>query len=435
MKQLFSSFEKFLFYFLIFLLPTQLGLHFWPDFSKISGIRIDYLSPTVYFTDVLIIMLFGVWMSKKFPILKKSLIHNYLFIILVIFLIFNILLSSFIPGGFYFLWKFLEMSFLVFYIRDKEKTEMQIRNFILILFGSAVVQSVIAIIQFVKQGSVGGILYFLGERTFTGSTPGIANASVGGELVLRPYGTFPHPNVLAGFLLIVVMVEVFLLIKHNNQKTRSKKQEFISSLWLTVCCLIISSVALFLTMSRIAIGFLILVLGSWFIARFRKTKHRIVGVVLFALVILFGLSTSIGARFVEFSLGDESVVQRQILAEKSMEMIRANFLFGVGLGNFIPTLSTLQNRLMVGTQLQPVHNIFLLVFAETGVVGFGFFIYFLGKTFEHVLKRRQMLFVGLLTVILTIGLFDHYFLTLQQGQLILALVLGLCWSRIRDDKV
>src|SRR5476649_2203358 len=52
-----TQFSKLLSYLLIFLLPTQLGIHFWPNFSLLLGIRVDYLSPTLYVTDVVILSL------------------------------------------------------------------------------------------------------------------------------------------------------------------------------------------------------------------------------------------------------------------------------------------------------------------------------------------------------------------------------------------
>src|SRR5476651_2543095 len=46
------------FYLLILFLPTQLGKHFWPNFSFVYGIRVDYLSPTIYISDILFVLLF-----------------------------------------------------------------------------------------------------------------------------------------------------------------------------------------------------------------------------------------------------------------------------------------------------------------------------------------------------------------------------------------
>ena len=69
----------------------------------------------------------------------------------------------------------------------------------LAVFGEAI----LAISQFIKGGTLG--LWILGERTFTISTPGIAKFDFYGREFLRPYATFPHPNVLAGFILTVCM--------------------------------------------------------------------------------------------------------------------------------------------------------------------------------------------------------------------------------------
>jgi len=56
-----------LFKLIIFFLPTQLGLHFWPNFAFIRGVRFDYFAPTVYFTDVLLFLLIVnfILISKK----------------------------------------------------------------------------------------------------------------------------------------------------------------------------------------------------------------------------------------------------------------------------------------------------------------------------------------------------------------------------------
>ena len=52
MKNLVERLEKiFLIGFLV-TIPTQLGLHFWPEWSKVAGIRVDYLSPVLYLTDI-----------------------------------------------------------------------------------------------------------------------------------------------------------------------------------------------------------------------------------------------------------------------------------------------------------------------------------------------------------------------------------------------
>src|SRR3989344_4528231 len=48
------------------LLPVQLGKHFWPAFSLVHGVRSDYLAPTVYLTDIILMFLAGSYLIEKF---------------------------------------------------------------------------------------------------------------------------------------------------------------------------------------------------------------------------------------------------------------------------------------------------------------------------------------------------------------------------------
>ena len=119
--------------------------------------------------------------------------------------------------------------------------------------------------------------------------------------------------------------------------------------------------------------------------------------------------------------------------ESSLQMIKAHPVFGVGLNNFLVNLPEFQKTHNSVFSLQPVHNIYLLVLAETGIIGFGAFMWLLFKTYYKVKSQKlkvkssiQNSKVLILSIVLILGLFDHYFLTLQQGQLLLAFVLGYC---------
>ena len=78
---------------------------------------------------------------------------------------------------------------------------------------------------------------------------------------------------------------------------------------------------------------------------------------------------------------------------------------------------------------QPVHNIYLLVAAETGILGFAVFILFLGFIANTVwrkgLNKISATLFTILSAFLFIGFFDHYLLTIQQGRLLFFLVAGL----------
>ena len=444
--------ENYIFYLLILFLPTQLGKHFWPDFSFIAGLRIDYLSPTIYFTDVLIGSLFGIWLIKQMlngqmvKLFKKTMQpYNYIAIAALMFVVVNFYLTGEVLKTLYFALKIFEISFVAYYTAKFMSRKKVFENSVFVFAGGIFFQSFLAIAQFVNQKSIGGVLYYFGERTFNGSTAGIANASLNGELVLRPYATFPHPNVLAGYLVVVMTIMLFSLsFRNSNQEARGKKHEVRVMNWLSpalilnslflvrISALILGTIALFLSMSRIGILLWVFILGYFFIKKI-NIRTFIIGVFL---SILFLMLSPLGARFTQVALTDDAIAQRLSLINASFQMIASSPLFGVGLFNFIPTLLLIQQPLTIGTYLQPVHNIFLLVAAETGLIGLGFFGWFLWKTLQRIRNQesgiREILYI-LFTVILITGMFDHYWITLQQGQLLFAFVIGLCWANYKTS--
>src|SRR6266542_2212573 len=56
----------------LFLLPTQLGKHFFFDFSYISAVRIDYLAPTLFLTDIIALLLIVLNIKNIFFIFKNK---------------------------------------------------------------------------------------------------------------------------------------------------------------------------------------------------------------------------------------------------------------------------------------------------------------------------------------------------------------------------
>jgi O-antigen ligase len=412
--------RSFFFSLALLFLPTQLGKHFWPSFSIISGIRVDYLSPTLYLTDIFIFLLFVSWLlsisnkswRKVFSIkyYVSSTFTYWQISLFVFWLILGVAFSSHPLAGMYGVVKLSEFGFFGWYVSQ----EKQVFSKIVSCFSvGLVIESVIAFLQFYFKRSIGGVFYFLGERFFTSDTPGIANASINGELILRPYATFPHPNVLAGFLLLSITLILFSM--HSGKK------------WLLVLC---GTVALFLTLSRLPIvlwiGIVCFYLSRFFATGFKK----IVSVVVVLVTVLFLFPTPLFHRFSELSLSDQTISDRLTLISFSLSVITKQPLLGVGFYNFLYNLASTQLHKQFFF-VQPVHNIYLLIAAETGIVGLLFFLWFLYKTFSQVMNKKKFYdfrFV-LLASILIIGFFDHYFVTLQQGQLLFAAVLGLCWNK------
>jgi len=236
---------KALLYFLFFFIPIQLGRHFWFDWSYKLGVRVDYLSPTVFFTDILVLLIIAVFMVKnqKLPTRNryaqsvaggkvKSLIKSlklrkisFLPRFIVILLILAVNWWVFVVGEnpWLFAYNFLRLGLLglLGYIIAKTFTKKDFPQIIKVLNWALILQVSLAAYQVVVERSAD--LWILGERSFSIITPGIARfLAPGGQLLLRGYGTFPHPNVLGGFCLLMLSANVFLFLSKFTTKVKEK---------------------------------------------------------------------------------------------------------------------------------------------------------------------------------------------------------------------
>jgi hypothetical protein len=416
-----------LFFLLLVLLPTQLGLHFWPQWAHLLGRRIDYLSPTLYVTDVLTIFVLLSWFVERFPrimnhelgIMRKMrrklslssfIIHNSLFTLLILFVVFNIWFAT-SPWVAVYKWvKVAEFVGLGWYI-IKTRPDLSWVTFPLSI--GVLYSSVLAITQFILQHSVGGPLWLLGERSFTVTTPGVARLDVP-QLLLRPYATFPHPNVLGGFLAVLLPV-----MMHNT-----KRKKLYDLLTITVGLL-----ALCITFSRSAwiVGGVAIALSS---ARIMNYEFRIMKKALFAgfvlFIILYSLFMIQGSLTIQRT--DESFERRIELNQAAIRIWQHSPLVGAGLGNFLVELPKFTDAREVNF-LQPTHNIYLLLLSETGMVGLVLFLWLVWRgILGNADNKGNMRRISLI-VLLVLGLVDHYPVTLQQGQLLLTVVIGLVLQR------
>ncbi|MFC1789883.1 O-antigen ligase family protein [Patescibacteria group bacterium] len=394
---------------LILLLPVQIGKHFWPSFAYLWSLPIDYFSPTLYLTDVLIL---GAVFFKILDCLKKKKLEQkfnvkgkrVLFKVVAClgFLFFNLLIADNWGLALYKIGKFTEFLLLGIYILFKNQSLKDFRR--LVIF-PIIYSSLIAWGQFYKQASLGGWFWWLGERVFSLQTPGIAKSVVGSKMFLRSYATFPHPHLLASFLLVCLVLVVPVL-------TRRK----------TLFLLLIVIPAIVFTFSRYTWLTCLLLGGGLLIKKTWRTRFFIP---LLIVVIVLGLV--FWARFKDFLSPDIISFQRRWwLSLAALAMIKDNSITGVGMGNFLLKLVDYWPEGEVIRFLQPVHNIYLLVLSQIGVIGGVFLIGLFFKLILKVFSRGEhVLGISLLVISFT-GLFDHHWLTLQQSQILFTFVLA--WS-------
>lgn len=399
---------KSVFVLLVFLIPSQLAYHFWPQWAFIFGIRIDYFSPTLYLTDILIALLLLAtvlesFLTKKTQLFKELVEYRNLIVIVVVFIFINIFFSLSPILALYKWVKLLEFSFLACFIAFYKKLDFK-SWFLKPILYSSIVFSTIGVLQFIKGSTLGVPFIFFGERSFSTQTPGIALVSFLGRDYLRSYSTFPHPNALAGFLGIVLIFLLFF-------KDKVSKRLFILTGALGLSCLLFTF-SLGTSLSLFFIGSIYLIFRN---RNFKKISF-IVSLAVFSLSLLFLFLSR--PLLSSFSLSAH-VAERLYLDRVAFDLIKSRPLFGIGLGNYIVGLNTL--RLGVSSWLlQPVHNIFLLIFSETGITGLLMFYFLITKAF---LKGKIVFVVCLLFMVLT-GFADHYWITLQQDLIMLTAIIG-----------
>ena len=380
--------ERLIVFALVFLLPTQLAYHFWPQSSYIYGLRVDYLAPAIYLTDVLIVFLL--------PYIKK---RFYLLFPIVFFALTNTIFAQFPLTA---LLKWLVIFKLIilgmyFYSCDLHRLK---KTIVSALSLSLIMIFLIGLLQILLQRTVGGPLYYLGERSFTSQTPGISLMSFFGRNVMKAYSTFSHPNSFAGF----VVVSFLILLSFNSNRTKGLFMVVVLSLLLTLSLNAIIGICL------VVILFSALKFSPKIV---KKTKIFLL-VVAIGLSFLFGIVSLVLPKEVPLK---ETYRERVVLAGNAIEAFSKSPVLGIGLNNFF----------FATKSVQPPHNIYLIVLSETGIMGILILLFLLSKLFSR--RLNKYLFLAIFFVLVT-GLFDHYWFTLQQNQFLLSFLVGLAARRV-----
>lgn len=293
---------------------------------------------------------------------------------------------------------------------------------------SGVFQAMLGIYQFVYQKSLG--LWFLGEPFLNTLSNGVAKIDVGGDKVLRAYGTMPHPNVLSAFLLLGLFSFYYLWLKEYAFLNTYKRALIILGISVIILGLI-------LAFSRAAWIVGIIFSAIFFITNLCKKDRGEKMALLVAIVSLVGALGCIALRsyiVLRASVSvDESAVTRRLDYNKlAFDLIKSKPL-GVGIGNQViySVREGIYQKMGMNKPYmwEPVHNLYLLALSELGVLGFISFLIFLANLLSPSFGEiyNQDLFMGklMLSSLLMLGLFDHYLWTIQSGRLMLWLIVGI----------
>ncbi len=419
--------EKILLYIFLFLLPFNIK-KFIANPLKIEPLT-EFSAFFLYLSDILIISILILWLTRSIKIkqfkFKKLSLWSYFLILFVIFLFLSLISSRDLVISLYFLVKFLLVIGLFLYLRLNLTKKMFLNTLRIFTLGG-LIQSLIALGQYVYQSSLG--LRYLGESIVASNLAGVAKLDIMGDKLIRSYGTFAHPNILACFLLLTLYSAVYLSLEDRRAYVFS---------------LPIISLGLILTFSR-AILFLGLVsLIIFFVYSYLKTgkkKKLKPALVLFMSFVVFSLIfLPYLTQHFNIQKEEQAVSLRMFYNKASYQIIKKSSLLGVGLGNFMPKLKEIYPNLE-DWQYQPVHNIYLLMASEVGIFGLLAFVLFLIFLLRvnflkpKIYNLEYFIFYILCLAFLCIGLFDHFFFTINQGILIFWLTLGITNCEIQNKE-
>jgi O-antigen ligase len=394
-------------YLLVFLLPWQ--TRWIIKAGNLNGYS-EYNTYSLYGTEIILwtITLISLFYLIKNENLRFTIYDLRFKILIFLFLIFSFISAvlAFNPAlAFYTLLKIAEGGILAFLI-------YKLANFKKIIYafsGGMLIQASVAFWQFFTQTSFSS--KWLGMALQNASILGASVVETGSGRWLRAYGALPHPNILAGYLVIAIFLLAILYV-HKESK-------------LVFPAIIILSSALFLTFSRAAWIALIFCLLIFLLANLKNKTNlkKIASITIVCATIPLILSfiyTPLLKTRVEgvARLEEKSNAERMQFYRESFKIIKLHPVFGVGPGNYTLALKNEINPNLKSFAYQPTHNIYLLFISKFGILAF-LFLMILFIIYNLKLK------IIFLSPILILGLFDHYPISIYAGIMLVGFVVGL----------
>lgn len=410
--------------FIIFLLPWQAVWIIWPPIWL--GVASPYLILSIWATDIL--MLVAILWSKIWRWRYSSGV-----IFLAAVLVLNILFA--IDPAVAFL-KLIHLLLIIAFIIAvfSDSDIIFIRKAVI---ASAVVQAVFALMQFLTQNILPSTLLGVSQQFADISGASVIETTNGRWL--RAYGSFPHPNILGGFLALSALwlVDWYFSVYEKFQKWWNSYGITNKNLWreplvrsvgaqvsALVGSLVIILFGLFASFSRSALLALAAGIVVYFILKYRKNRIR--ASVLGAKILIILLAVGLAWSFIfpglwrsrvssEGRLEERSIAERQAGFRESLAIFIEHPILGVGLQNYA---AALRERRPVDPVLtyQPVHNVPLLILTELGVLGVSAIMFLLWskrKTFYDI--SLTPLSLATFTAAVIISFLDHYLWSLHAG--------------------
>ncbi len=410
-------FEKRHIFFAISPVIASHGGHFFNPFAYIS----------VYLSDFLV-AIFTILLIARFKL--KQVPNSYKSVLFLLFL-FALTESLILPHETFIVFytvKIGEFILLALYFSTifSQKRAIILNSLVI----SGLFQSFLAMTQFKLQHSLG--LKILGEQILSQSAVGVAKLSNG---FIRAYGTFAHPNQLGAFLFVACATATYLFITGSKNKMR---------IFYGICIFLLVD-ALILTFSRnayVSLTAVIIILVSLMVPLVtnkisRDTKRVVLNLAgIFAITLLVAYATLLPYINSRITISDQ--VQRINFDTAGLKIFLKHPIFGVGIGQMVQQTYNELGRTAQRYLAQPPHNFYIDVAVEMGMIGLLLYLFLFSSLINGLwqnLSQKQtenehkkgdsILFFSIFIGILISMLFDHFFYTQEQTQLLLWSIIGI----------
>lgn len=247
---------------------------------------------------------------------------------------------------------------------------------------------------------------------------------------LRSYGSFPHPNILGGFLaLSLAVVAITAAPSPTLPRERGNQLGELRARRLRVVVLALGFTGLLLTFSRAAWLAVLLGVLTWLVlAREAPTplpsaqaRFAIASVIAVVALLVLVRVESLG------SLVERNSIETRLFYNSVAWDVIARGI-PVGAGNLVVAQQHLLGVSSAGSE--PAHNVFLIALAELGPLGLVAWVAVFSSLLVAAWQRRTDLRMRAgplvaVSVLVPLLLFDHYLWTQSAGRVLLVWTLAL----------
>jgi len=419
-------------YLLAFLLPIQTRLIV--RAGEINGGVFEYGTVSLYGVDILIMLLFClfvVYRLREKNQEKKSIDGIWFFIAGLELIIFVSLFFASDKVVAIYKYVLFMIGVGLFWMLQSVVYD-KIKLLYAFVFG-AIIQACLGVGQFFLQKTFALKWLGMAEHSPFGLGDSVIESLVGGRW-LRAYGGLDHPNIFGGYLVFALLFIVYFSAKNKSKKEFG--ENLIGLFILSASCFLFWGI--FLSFSRSSwlalFASLIAVVSLVFYKKnFQKQYNlfkNIFVVLVLGMIFISIFSELIITRFSnEARLEQKSYVERVESIKTAKVVIQDNWLFGVGVGNYTQYVHEKLHRNLDFWDYQPVHNVFLLVWAEIGVFGLFFYVALIFYSLLIILKSKNYLFIGIIISLLILFMFDHWFWSLHFGVILFWFLMGILFNK------